>query len=359
MDRVNSRNAQLVEKASFGIAKNATMVGLHIAELASAGGFGIPMAAKATVTITGLAHSLGHKIYDTVSESRSSTAKKDFGVKHKEGASRDLVKHDIGTSVDILIVAAQKHKLDYARKILMEYGVTAPEVDSMRMQELREKVLDGLDATGDPKTVSEKIDAAKESVASALGKEKKPNGPKDDTSTLDKIKSVPGDIGKALAGLPGKISKQIQEIKAKHADAKELIASKNALNYGGKNDRGSGAVLQHMVRGQDKIEKSYAKVRNDLNAEGMGPNQLPRSSDDRKRRSEQAEQKKVSQNSSKGGAQQIDKAFMAQVQKASVPELYTILAGINQSDPAQLANLEYLEYEVARRLAEAGTRPKG
>jgi hypothetical protein len=356
MDRVNSRNAQLVEKSTFDIAKNSTMVGLHIAEIASAGGFGIPMAAKATVTLTGLAHSLGHKIYDTVSESRAATAKKDFGVKHKEGASRDLVKHDIGTSVDILIVAAQKHNLEYAKKILMDYGVTASEITSMRMGELREKVLDGLDATGDPKTVSEKIDDAKEKVSSALGKEKKPNGPKDDTSTLDKIKAVPGDIGKALAGLPGKISKQIDAMKAKHADAKELISSKNALNYGGKNDRGKGAVLQHMFRGQDKIEKSFAKVRNDLAAEGMPGKMLPRTSEDRQRRSELAEQKKASQSGASGGAQQIDKAFMAKVQKASVPELYDILGQINQADPAQIGNLKFLEWEVARRLSESGAK---
>lgn len=359
MDRVNSRNAQLVEKSTFDIAKNSTMVGLHIAEIASAGGFGIPMAAKATVTLTGLAHSLGHKIYDTVSESRAATAKKDFGVKHKEGASRDLVKHDIGTSVDILIVAAQKHNLEYAKTILMGYGVTASEITSMRMGELREKVLDGLDATGDPKTVTEKIDDAKEKVASALGKEKKPNGPKDDTSTLDKIKAVPGDIGKALAGLPGKIGKQIDAMKAKHADAKQLIASKNALNYGGKDDRGKGAVFAHMFRGQDKIEKSYAKVRNDLAAEGMGPKQLPRSSEDRERRAELAQQKQASQSGASGGAQQVDKAFMAKVQKASVPELYTILGAINQADPSQIGNLQFLEWEVARRLAETGTRPKG
>lgn len=359
MDRVNSRNAQLVEKASFGIAKSATMVGLHIAELATAGGFGIPMAAKATVTITGLAHSLGHKIYDTVSESRSSTAKKDFAVKHKEGASRDLLKHDIGTSVDILIVAAQKHKLEYARKILMDYGLTASEVDSMRMQELREKVLDGLDATGDPKTVSEKIDAAKESVSSALGMEKKPTGPKEDTSTLDKIKAVPGDIGKALAGLPGKIGKQISAMKAKHADAKELIQSKNALNYGGKNDRGNGAVFQHMFRGQDNIEKSFAKVRNDMAAEGMPGKMLPRTTEDRDRRAELAQQKKAGQSADKGGAQLVDKTFMAKVQKASAPELYEILAGIDQSKPENLANLQFLEWEVARRLAETGSRPMG
>jgi hypothetical protein len=357
MDRVNSRNAQLVEKASFGIAKNSTMVGLHIAEIASAGGFGIPMAAKATVTITGFAHTLAHKIYDTVGESRSSTAKKAYGVKHQEGASRDVIKYDIGTSVDVLIVAARKHKLPYAKEVLLGYGATATEIETMRMHELREKILEGLDAEGDPKTVSEKIDEAKEAVSSALGREKKPNGPKDDKSVLDKLKAAPGDAVKALKGLPAQIGKQIDSIKAKHSDAKQLIASKNALEYGGRSDRGRGAVLQHMFRGSDNIEKSYGKVRQDLAAEGMGAGQLPRTSDDRQKRAETAEARKASMSS--GGAKLIDKAFIDKVSKASAPELYDILKAVDQNDPSQLGNLEYLEHEVARRLSEAGARPMG
>ncbi|MEO6885682.1 MAG: DUF4157 domain-containing protein [Jatrophihabitantaceae bacterium] len=354
-DRINSRNAQLVEKASFSIAKNSTMVGLHIAEIASAGGFGIPMAAKATLSIIGLAHSLGHAIYDTVGESKSSTAKKAHGVKHREGASRDVVKYDIGSSVDILIVAAQKHKLDYAKKTLMGYGVTATEVDTMRLHELREKILDGLDAEGDPKTVKEKVEEAKESVKSALGVEKGPTGPKQDKSVLDKIASVPTGIKDALAGLPGKIGKQIDGMKAKHADAKQLIASKNALQYGGISNRGSGAVLKHMVRDSDKIEKSFAKVRKDLAAEGIGAGQLPRSSEDRKKRAENAATKSIG--TSTGGARQIDTSFMDKVTKATVPELYGILQSVDQNDPNQIANLEFLEYEVARRLAETGGKP--
>jgi hypothetical protein len=205
--------------------------------------------------------------------------------------------------------------------------------------------------------VSEKIDAAKESVSSALGVEKKPNGPKEEKSTLDKLKAAPGDAIKALAGLPGKIGKQIDAMKAKHSDAKQLIASKNALQYGGRSDRGRGAVMQHMFRGSDNIEKSYAKVRNDLFAEGIGAGQLPRTSDDRKKRDETESAKKASVSS--GGAQQIDKAFMAKVDKASAPELYDILKSVNQNDPGQIANLQYLEHEVARRLADAGARPMG
>jgi hypothetical protein len=358
INRVNVRNAQLVEKAGFSIAKDSTMVGLHIAELASAGGFGVPMAAKATVTIAGFAHSLGHVIYDAVGESRSSTAKKAHGVKHEEGASRDVIKYDIGSSVDILIVAAQKHKLPYAKKILMDYAVTSTEIETMRLHELRAKILEGLDAEGDPKTVTEKIDAAKEAVSSALGAEKKPTGPKEDKSFLDKVIAVPGDTAKALAGLPVKIGKEVDAMKAKHADSKELIASKNALQYGGRSDRGTGASLKHMVRSSDSIEKSYANVRKDLAAEGIGAGQLPRTTEDKKKRAEKAAAKAAGTSKSKGGAQQIDKAFVDKVTKASVPELHSILAAVDQNDPAQIANLEFLEHEVARRLAETGTRPR-
>ena len=201
-DRVNSRNAQLIEKQTFALAKNSTMLGLHIAEVATAGGFGIPMAAKLTLTITDLCHTLGHKIYDTVGESQSSTALKNFKVKHQEGASRDVLKYDIGSSVDVIIVAAKKHKLGYARETLLQYGVTDCEIDSMWLEELREKVLTGLDAEGDPKTVKEKIEAAKDSVKDALGIEKGPTGMKEETTVLEDIKAVPGKIVGGLKAIP-------------------------------------------------------------------------------------------------------------------------------------------------------------
>ena len=37
----------------------------------------------------------------------------------------------------MLIVASRKHKLAYARSVLLEYGATPTEIDTMRLHELR------------------------------------------------------------------------------------------------------------------------------------------------------------------------------------------------------------------------------
>ncbi len=359
--RINRRNVQQVEKAGFDIAKSSTMVGLHIAEIASAGGFGIPFAAKLTVAVTGLAHSLGHTIYDTVNESQSATAKKQHEVKHEEGASRDLLKYDIGTSVDVLIVAAQKHKLTYARTILLDYGVTATEIQTMRMQELREKVLDGLDAEGDPKTVTEKIDEAKDSVNETLGVKKKPTGiksAKEEKTGFDKLLAKPAAAAGGLTTLGGKVGDKFTDMANKHKDAKQLVAAKNSIDYDGNHKRGRGAVLEHMIRDPKKIEKSFAKVRGDLAGDGVPTEFLPRTSKDMKKREKIGKAKDVGQSESTDSAQQIDLTYIAKVATASEVELADMLKAIDANDPTQIGNVQFLEYEVQRRLAAAKTKTK-
>lgn len=360
MNRINSRNVQLVEKASFDIAKHATMIGLHIAEIGSAGGMGAPMAAKLSVTIVGMAHSMGHSIYDTINESKSSTAKKRFGVKHQEGAARDVLKYDIGSSVDVLIVAARKHKLAYARTVLLDYGATATEVDTMRLHELRDKIVDGLSAEGDPKTVKEKIDAAKLAVSDALGVERKPAGPKQDKSALDSVLAVPIGIGKAFAGVPSMIGGQIDAIKEKHADAQLLKKSKNDAGYAGRSDRGAGMVTLHMLRPSADIEKSFQKARQDLAAKGTAPSALPYSSDHLKAQQKIDDQKSVGATASTDQAAQIDKAFIDTVTKAggNLVELVAIHKAMDETDPAQLMNLEYIKFVIADALARADVKVK-
>ncbi len=360
-DRVNSRNAQLIEKQTFSLAKNSTMLGLHITEVATAGGFGIPMAAKLTLTITDLCHTLGHKIYDTVGESKSSTALKDFKVKHKEGASRDVLKYDIGSSVDVLIVAAKKHKLGYARETLMQYGVTDAEIDSMWLDELREKVLDGLDAEGDPKTVTEKIEAAKDSVKDALGMDtKKGGGPKQETTVLEDIKAVPGKIGDALGKIGPAISKKIQSMKDAHNDAKMIVKNKNDTNHGGRKDRGKMSTLFYTLRGGDNNEKSLQKVRQVMSDDGVANDQLPRTVEDRKKRAELLAKKDIKEDTEISGPLVLDQAFITQVTKATAQELFAIMDKVDQTPPVapkEMAKLRFIEMEVAARVQAPGSTP--
>lgn len=346
--RTNRRNGQLLEKAMFSVAKSSTMIGLHVAEVVSAGGFGIPLAAKLAVQITDYAHKAGHAVYDLVMEEKAANAKKAYHGAHEEGASRDLVKYDAGTAIDIIIVAAQKHKLPYARIILHSYGVTEPEVDSMRIHELREKMLDGLDETGDPQTFKEKVEGVKNKISSVFGDDKPGGGKKDDKTTWEKIKAAPAGLVDKLASIPDKIAKAKQSVKDKYTDARTLIDTKNSMGYKGNSSRGTGAVLQHMLRGEDNIEKSFAKVRHDLQAQGQTAG-LPFSLAHGKERGEMAKAKQ--QSKSKDKPVFFDKALAARLAKASIPELYDIAKTI---DPADEGNLQILQLEIDKRLAAAG-----
>jgi hypothetical protein len=357
MKRIQSRNAQMMEKATFKMAKHLTMLGAHIAEIATAGGYGIPAAAKLGVRVIDLSHSLGHKIYDTVNESRSSTAKKRFGVKHEEGASRDVLKYDIGSSVDVLVVAAQKHKLAYARKALRTYGLTETDIDGMDINELREHVLDKMHAEGDPKTVTEKVQGAVSKVKGFLGiKEEHRRKGGEEKSTLDKIKEAPGKVADKIKELPGKVSDQIEALEEKHKDAKALADIKNQEGYHGKKDRGRGAVLMNFLRGSDKVEKSYAKVRYGMAQKGVDPKDLPRTIADTKNRDEKAAQiadLKVE----KSTHHRVDKEFIQKVSKATLGEMYTLWDALDKNDPEQIGNMEYFKWEIDRRLVEAGSSP--
>lgn len=348
--RAHRRNGQLMEKAMFDVAKGCTMIGLHVAEVASAGGFGIPLAAKLAVQITGYAHKAGHAVYDLVMEEKAANAKKAYHGAHDEGASRDLVKYDAGTAIDIIIVAAQKHKLPYARIILLDYGVTEPEIDTMRIHEIREKMLDGLEETDDPQTFKEKVEGVKKKISSVFGDDKPGGGKKDDKTTWEKIKGAPAGLVDKLASIPDKIAKVKQSVKDKYTDAKTLVGQKNSMGYKGNTSRGKGAILEHMLRGEDDIEKSFAKVRHDMQAQGQTAG-LVFSTAHGKARGEQAKAKMQSQ--SKDKAVFFDKALADRLAKASIPELYDIAKTI---DPADEGNLQLLQLEIDKRLEAAGAK---
>ncbi|WP_134768113.1 DUF4157 domain-containing protein [Nocardioides sp. 1609] len=348
MDRINSRTAQMIEMSTFKMAKHATMLGLNIAEVASAGGFGIPAAAKLTMSLVDVLHSVGHGIYDTVSESQSSTALKGFNVEHKEGASRDVLKHDIGSGVRQLVLAAQDG-LPYARATLLEYGITAAEIGSMDFDELTDQVLKGLEATGDPKTVTEKVNAAVKTVTDTLGVSDAPAGtPADERGILQKISDGIKSVKKG--------------VEDNFDDARQVVASKNAEGHHDKSDRGTGSVLYYAMRGAKDNEKSLDKVRTGMadKAKDKGTTlteaELPRTSADRKQRAEVAAARAKGPDAGISGPVALENAWVKKITTMTTPELAAYFGEFDasrQNDPVVKAKLTFIEGEVANRIRRA------
>ncbi|HEX3426478.1 MAG TPA: hypothetical protein VHT30_10135 [Acidimicrobiales bacterium] len=238
MARVKKSVVVQIEQSFFNMAKNSTMIGLHIAELASAGGFGIPMAAKLSVTLVGLLHSAAHKARELIEEQLSAKAKARYFGAHEEGAAKGMIERDPGTAVDVVIFSAQKQKDFGSRIIISSYDIRDDDIDHMLHHEIRDKMLEGMEEEGDPKTIQEKWDDLKESAATFI---------EGDEST--------GEQSLKQALTPKTKAEKAREI----LDLEVLAKAKNASNYKGRNDRTVGIV--DSMRSADKIDKSFLKVR--------------------------------------------------------------------------------------------------
>lgn len=280
--RLTSRNLQLMEKEIAAVVKNCTNLGFSIVEVCTAGGLGFPATAKLIVTVVDVLHKIGHTAYDTWSESKASTALKGFDRKHEEGASRDVLKYDIGSAVDVMIVAAKKRKDRNAIFTLMSYGVTEKEIESMWFDELRDKILDELKASGNPRTVGKKVSDGVASVKEAvLGPPDPPGGLPDPVTRWEKFKNAV------------KLKSLRKSMKDNWANAGLIRDSKNETSHNGRSDRGGGSRLFYALRGTANNEKSLQKTRLRIQAENeqkkkLDPNyvekELPRSSHDKSAR---------------------------------------------------------------------------
>lgn len=355
LERTQRRNGQLIEQKIFSLIKSATMMGLHIAEIASGGGFGIPAAAKISLSIISLGHTAAHKIADTIIEQKAANAVHAWRDEHKEGASRDVVKYDAGTAVDLIIVAAQKHKLPYAIELLEDYGITPAESASMRLHEIRAKVLKHLKETDNPRTVQEKAKGVLASIKSFFGVEDGPKGlsEEEERSLLDKLKAAPSGIasglrslGSKIAAAPKKIGSAIADpIKQKYQDAKTLVEAKDAMHYKGKSGR---SVAYNFLRSGDGLEKSLGKVRQDMHSAGADDKDLPYSAAQQKHREKlDAIKNPVSDK----GIKRVDQPLARRLMALDLPQLYVEVNKLDVKDEMQSATVEYV---VAARLQALG-----
>ncbi|HEU4567017.1 MAG TPA: DUF4157 domain-containing protein [Marmoricola sp.] len=355
LERTQRRNGQLIEKKIFSLVKSATMMGLHIAEIATAGGFGIPTAAKISLQIVSFGHTAAHKIADYVIEQKAANALHAFRDEHKEGASRDVVKYDAGTAVDLIIVAAQKHKLPYAISLLEDYGITPAESASMRIHEIRNKVLKHLKETDSPRTVQEKAKGVLASIKSFFGMEDGPKGLSggEERSLLDKLKDAPAGIasglkslGKKVASAPKKIGSAIADpIREKYQDAKTLVEAKDAMHYKGKSGR---SVAYNFLRSGDGLEKSLGKVRQDMHAAGADDKDLPYSVAQKEHREKlDAIKNPVADQ----GIKHVDQALSRRLMKLDLPQLYQEVAKLDLSDERVSGTVDFV---VAARLQALG-----
>jgi hypothetical protein len=242
MARTKKSVVVLIEQACFTMAKSATMIGLHIAEIASAGGFGIPMAAKLSLTLVGILHTAAHAARAMIEEHLSAKAKARYFGAHEEGAARGMVERDPGTAADVVIHSAQKKKDFGSRIIVSSYDIPDDEIDHMLHHEIRDKMLKGMKEEGDPRTIQKKWEDVKKSAAEFI-----------DGNEATGEKSLKESLKSTFT------PKSDKEKARDQRDLEVLAEAKNRSNYKGKADREVG--FADSMRSTDAIDKSFLKVR--------------------------------------------------------------------------------------------------
>lgn len=138
MMKVSQAYTKHLEKAVWGLGSNVLNFSLSIAQVASAGGFGIPAAIKAAATVVDNLHTLGHYIASKVLAAMAVRATEESSVLHLEGAAEEELKRNPGMAVDSIIIrAAQGDKV--ALNFLAKYRINGKPITADYVSRIKPK----------------------------------------------------------------------------------------------------------------------------------------------------------------------------------------------------------------------------
>ena len=229
--RVEQSYVKNLEMNTWSTVKSVSDLAASIAQLASAGGYGIPAAYKAATNILTLLHKLGHIIADDVLTMLAKQAQKD-SVAVLEGAAENQLKRDPAMAVDGIIMSAVKGD-KIAEGFLGNFAVDNKSVDRAMLDKL----------SGDPaKPGNERVLVQiRGAVLKSMGNDEDP------TYTYQKYK-------KSIGGVLGGIKKHTVD---KFADTGEIAEGRNAADQG---ERGVGWRMKMMFTSEQKLSRAKNRL---------------------------------------------------------------------------------------------------
>jgi len=276
LTRTTVENKIQISTEVVGATANGIRIGASIAEIATAGGMGIPAAIRSGASALTIANKVANFVALDVYRSKTQDARKE-GALQVEGSGKKLIKTDIGYSVDTVILAAKRalerlaggEKLTEPEKgvlnVLAAYGIPLGEAQRLSMAEIHERMLDKLGQDDEQQTARMKLANGVQSVGDALAS--LGGGEKDETyqdldtyarqqesnaqaeanqTTGDKIKGgfekFGGYVKKAVTA-PLKLAKLGQMASEKTEKLRRLREIKNLVNYKERGDRGRGFLV--------------------------------------------------------------------------------------------------------------------
>ncbi len=219
LEQISCAYAKRLEQAIWNTAMNVTQFGASIAQVASAGGFGIPAAVKAGAKLVDLLHTAGHFVADQVIATMVQTSRTD-SMLALEGAAENQLMSDPKMAVNGIIMQARKGDA-IAIKFLQAHGITEEVIKTGKISEIN--------AT----------------VQAEIGQSANPQ------NAYQQFKSAVGGISGAVKGVGDKWS-----------SVGQLAQDKNTLAPGSPGDaeRGIGWRIKMMFQNEEKIGRSQKKV---------------------------------------------------------------------------------------------------
>jgi hypothetical protein len=250
MERVWVRAVQQVEQDAFATAKALTNTGLAIAEVATAGGFGIPKLAQTVLASVGYIHSFGHAIADSVRAMQTKDARKSYFGAKTAGSAEKLIRNDPWEAAHAIVSRAAEGDVT-ARELLEAFNVKLPalQAPSEKLETVTSKGKTPKQArmtsyeAGDVDAYSEAV----ETLAKALSVSDEPE------TLWDKLKST---VTGALK-TPG-------QFRDRYRQAKRVAEVRNKQGYKGKSDRGFWWAFKYSGL-DDKLKKVSERTEKMIN----------------------------------------------------------------------------------------------
>lgn len=245
--KVSQVYTKQLENSCWSLGSGIGDLVLSIAQLASGGGYGIPLAIKAGKAVLDNLHSLGHFIADQVLAVMAKKAQKESEVQHLEGAAEQELSRHPKMAVDGIVVRAAQGDpaalkflsyyridgkpitADYVRQIKpssIRPGADPDTEDSQSalLARIRAAVLGGMNTAADPKTAYDEI--------------------------MDKVDQV-GDLGSTVATKATGLATTWNET-GTLAKQRNTLAGQGRLGSNSKSDRGLGWRIRMFVSSEKR-----------------------------------------------------------------------------------------------------------
>jgi hypothetical protein len=229
--RVEQSYVKNMELNTWNTVKAVSDLAASIAQLASAGGYGIPAAYKAATNLLNLLHKVGHIIADDVLTLLAKQAQRD-SVAVLEGAAENQLQRDPAMAVDGIIMSAVKGD-QIAETFLSNYAVGNTPVDRAMLSKLNANP-----AKPGNETLLISIRSA---VLKSMGNDADP------TYTYQKYKE-------SIGGVLGGIKKHTID---KFADTGKIAEGRNEQDQG---DRGVGWRMKMMFTSEKKLSRAKNRL---------------------------------------------------------------------------------------------------